>query len=605
MSVRDESIPKLRQRRDQLRADLAAVGDMRPGSLVARYRRCGKPNCRCARAGDRGHGPSFSLTHAVNGKTVTKIIPRRGGGPNAATYRRVPAFPGIGPGGGRRQRALMRCGVEADRWAGLERDGEKGGFKTAFAVEIAAEIATLIGAGAVEDWDFEALETAIRRQAMGVAARAVEQRINADTSDGDRPAVRCGCGGPARYVDRRWKRFHSVLGVLKLERAYYHCGVCGAGVCPRDRVLGLEGGSLSPAVLRMVGRVGAMVSFEEGHELLAELAGVEVSAKHVERAAEALGREVAQDETQAVEPLSDSETVPPTLYLGMDGTGVPVRKDELVGRTGKQPDGSARTREVKLVTIWSAQTRDKNGVPERDPGSISYSAAIESAAQKDTDDMPSAFAARVQREAVRRGFDDANRRVVLGDGAKWIWNLAAEYLPDAIQIVDRFHAKQHLADVASPSTAPVVICAHNGPVNVTTSWMLGISTRSCHPYSGIRRKMRRPANASTTSRTTAIACATLNSGPRDSVPPQASSRPDARPSSVYAANELACIGPWPAPTPSSPCAAPCSAAASRTSGNDALNTVSPREHPSSHNPVVRPACAAGPIFGPASGRGMR
>ena len=342
----------------------------------------------------------------------------------------------------------MRCGVEADRWAGLERDGEKGGFKTAFAVEIAAEIATLIGAGAVEDWDFEALETAIRRQAMGVAARAVEQRINADTSDGDRPAVRCGCGGPARYVDRRWKRFHSVLGVLKLERAYYHCGVCGAGVCPRDRALGLEGGSLSPAVLRMVGRVGAMVSFEEGHELLAELAGVAVSAKHVERAAEALGREVAQDETQAVEPLSDSETVPPTLYLGMDGTGVPVRKDELVGRTGKQPDGSARTREVKLVTIWSAQTRDKNGVPERDPGSISYSAAIESAAQKDTDDMPSAFAARVQREAVRRGFDDANRRVMLGDGAKWIWNLAAEYLPDAIQIVDCFHAKQHLADVA-------------------------------------------------------------------------------------------------------------------------------------------------------------
>ena len=128
-----------------------------------------------------------------------------------------------------------------------------------------------------------------------------------------------------------------------------------------------------------------------------------------------------RDETQAVEPLSDSETVPPTLYLGMDGTGVPVRKDELVGRTGKQPDGSARTREVKLVTLWSAQTRDKNGVPERDPGSISYSAAIESAAQKDTDDMPSAFAARVQREAVRRGFDDANRRVVLGDGAKWIW----------------------------------------------------------------------------------------------------------------------------------------------------------------------------------------
>ena len=86
----------------------------------------------------------------------------------------------------------------------------------------------------------------------------------------------------------------------------------------------------------------------------------------------------------------------------------------------------------------------------RDAGSISYSAAIESVlAQKDTDDTPSEFASRVQREAIRRGLRSCEgRQVVLGDGAKWIWNLAAEYFPDAIQIVDRFHAKQHLSDVA-------------------------------------------------------------------------------------------------------------------------------------------------------------
>ena len=75
MPVRDDPIRKLRQRRDALRAALAQVADMRPGSLVERYRRCGKPNCHCAREGERGHGPSFSLTHAVKGKTVTKIIP--------------------------------------------------------------------------------------------------------------------------------------------------------------------------------------------------------------------------------------------------------------------------------------------------------------------------------------------------------------------------------------------------------------------------------------------------------------------------------------------------------------------------------------------------
>jgi hypothetical protein len=237
-----------------------------------------------------------------------------------------------------------------------------------------------------------------------------------------------------------------VLGPLTLERAYYHCAACDAGFCPRDHALGLVDTSLSPGVLRMVGRVGAMVSFEEGHALLHELAGVDVPTTQVERAAEALGREIAEDERRVVEPPVD-EPVAPTLYLGMDGTGVPVRRAEVVDRPGKQPDGSAKTREVKLVTVWSAEARDPDGTPVRDEGSISYSAAIESAAHKDTDDAPSAFAARVAREATRRGFDRAARRAVLGDGATWIWNLADEYFPDAVQIVDRDHAKQHLSDV--------------------------------------------------------------------------------------------------------------------------------------------------------------
>ena len=276
----------------------------------------------------------------------------------------------------------------------------------------------------------------------------MEQRINADTSDHVGPSAPCACGWAARYAGRHAKTFESVLGPLTLSRAYYHCDRCEAGFCPRDHALGLAQGSLSPGVLRMVGRVGAMVSFEEGHELLDELAGVSVPTKHVERAAEALGREVAKDERHVVEPLPPEEPLAPTLYLGMDGTGVPVRKEELVDRPGKQPDGSAKTREVKLCTVWSAEGRDEEGTPVRDEGSISYSAAIESAAQKDTDKVQSEFAARVGREATRRGFARAARRAVLGDGARWIWNLASEHFPDAIQVVDRFHAKQHLSDVA-------------------------------------------------------------------------------------------------------------------------------------------------------------
>ena len=74
--MQKETVQQLEQRAAELKAGLATVGNMRPGSLVERYRRCGKPGCRCAQPGDPGHGPSWSLTHSVSGKTETKIIPQ-------------------------------------------------------------------------------------------------------------------------------------------------------------------------------------------------------------------------------------------------------------------------------------------------------------------------------------------------------------------------------------------------------------------------------------------------------------------------------------------------------------------------------------------------
>ena len=139
----------------------------------------------------------------------------------------------------------------------------------------------------------------------------------------------------------------------------------------------------------------AEVSFAKASALLGALAGVCVETKQVERTAEALGRKVAADERTVTEPAPGPA---PTMCLGLDGTGVAVRTSEVEGRRGKQPDGSARTREVKLVTVWTAETRDKQGKPVRDRGSVSYNAAVESAASRDTDPLPSAFAQRVYRE---------------------------------------------------------------------------------------------------------------------------------------------------------------------------------------------------------------
>ena len=253
--------------------------------------------------------------------------------------------------------------------------------------------------------DFEALEQAVRHQALDIAAQWMAQRFNADDSDHSGSTTACACGRRARYAGRRPKTFTTLLGPVTLQRAYYHCDACRSGVCPRDQALGLQGSSLSPAIMRLVGLTAAEGSFAKASEWLTALAGVDVETRQVERCAEALGRDIADDERSVTEQPAAAPA--PTMYLGLDGTGVPVRPTEVEGRRGKQPDGSAKTREVKLATVWTAEGRDTQGRPVRDRGSVSYNAAVESAASRDTDPQPAAFAQRAYREAIRRGFDSA------------------------------------------------------------------------------------------------------------------------------------------------------------------------------------------------------
>jgi hypothetical protein len=316
----------------------------------------------------------------------------------------------------------------------------------------------------------------------------------------------------------------------------------------------------------MVGTVGAMVSFQEGSELLTELAGVAVDAKQVERTAEALGEVIAEDERHCTEPC-DALALPQTLYLGMDGTGIPLRAEELVGRAGKQPDGSAKTGEVKLCTIWSAESLDAEGTPIRDEGSVSYSAALESACALDTAPARSPFAQRVWREATRRRFCQAPRTVVLGDGALWIWNIADDQFPDATQIVDRYHAKQYLSDLGKvlygPTAPRAAQWAERRKEELDTGKFLAL-------LNAIRRQVSHSeelAVVSTISRPTASVCAIRSFTPKACALPPALSRPDARLPLARASNVPGCTGPFAAPTPSLHSAAQNSVVVFKTSGN--------------------------------------
>ena len=283
---------------------------------------------------------------------------------DSARGRDVPGVPSDVRPGTRRQRSHLRGAT------GRAGGGKKTTLGAVLQAEVIAEIDTLVGTDAVDGWDFEAIETAARRQAMWLAARAVERRINADTSDHAGPTVPCGCGRPARYAGRHDKTVKSVLGPLTLSRAYYHCAMCETGFCPRDRALGVQCGSLTPGVLRMVGQVGAMVSFEEGHELLTALAGVDVPTKHVERTAEVLGREIAQDERCVRGPSSRcGRGVDAVLGDGWHGCAGAQRggggpRGQTARRLGQDARGQARHGVERGEAGRSRTARARRGVDQ-------------------------------------------------------------------------------------------------------------------------------------------------------------------------------------------------------------------------------------------------
>jgi hypothetical protein len=260
------------------------------------------------------------------------------------------------------------------------------------------------------------------------------------------PQVPCGRGHEAEFVSYRDKTFDTVLGPVTLNRAWYHCAACKHGFAPRDAELGIAGETMSPGLAAMNDRAAAAGPFAKAARLLEDLAGVRLTVKRVERAAEASGaaQAAAIRERSALitarklVPLPP-QLVPDKLYGAIDGTGVTMTARETAGRGGKGADGRARTREVKLGVFFTQDQVDDDGYPVRDPGSASYIATFEPAA---------VFGGLVKAEGIRRGADHVRQLTILGDGAAWIWGIATSKFPGATQIVDLFHAREHIHDLA-------------------------------------------------------------------------------------------------------------------------------------------------------------
>jgi len=298
--------------------------------------------------------------------------------------------------------------------------------------------------------DLEASEMAIRATMHQMGGVLLEKLLNSDGGGYRGAQIACGQGHPAAFVGYRSKQILTVLSAVNVLRAYYHCPSCQSGFLPKDQELDVVGVSLSPGVRRMMGRVGGKESFEHGREDMQELAGVVVKTKHVERISEELGTQIEALRKQERESVLSGKVVPllpavPKLYIAIDGTGVPMVPRETEGRRGKEESGKAKTREAKIGCVFTQTSLDEEGYPIRDEGSTTYVGSIEGA---------EASGRRIYAEAIRRGLGQAEMVIVLGDGAPWIWGIVALHFPFATQIVDLYHAREHLANLGKAIYGP-------------------------------------------------------------------------------------------------------------------------------------------------------
>lgn len=244
----------------------------------------------------------------------------------------------------------------------------------------------------------------------------------------------CTRPGERRIGDQE-RSAHTLFGAIPLIRNYYHRPADGTGRFPMDQALGLIDG-YTPGLAALVGRCAAEHPFQQAEESFHAYTGLRVEARQFPRLAAYLGP-LAERFLRA--QLPSGEKTPPRVYVATDGTGAPLRHEELKGRKGRQADGTAQTHEIKVGAIFT-QHPVTGQEPWRDLGSTTYVA---------TTRRVKPFGAMMLTEFRRRFAAPPGDVAFLGDGAAWNWELQRVFFPRSIGIVDFYHAAEHVANVVN------------------------------------------------------------------------------------------------------------------------------------------------------------
>jgi hypothetical protein len=234
-----------------------------------------------------------------------------------------------------------------------------------------------------------------------------------------------------RYKGRETIGVEGIFGSFRLSRDYYYHPGKKQGHYPADAALGLEVGC-TPALAKLLCLEGAdEATYLKAERHLEQTGGINVSARQIQRLVQRVGRDAQAWQERPAQPGSCDA---PILYVSADGTGVPMRPEELKGRRGKQADGTAKSRQVYLGCVFTQHRVDEEGHPVRDWESTTYVSSFKSIDE---------FGPCLRQEAIRRGMGNVGKVVLIIDGASGLENMGNQCFKGCVQIVDFYHAVEH------------------------------------------------------------------------------------------------------------------------------------------------------------------
>ncbi|NIQ74974.1 MAG: hypothetical protein GWN80_05515, partial [Gammaproteobacteria bacterium] len=176
--------------------------------------------------------------------------------------------------------------------------------------------------------DFAALERVSWQTILSFGAALLQRLADKQPHGYQGSSITCACGGSMRFVQHRSRDIHTVLGWIKLKRAYYHCADCGTGLAPYDQASGLGSQQVSSALAKACCTLAVDDSFQQVSEKLQQLFGQRVSDDTIQQIVHQVGNVIVQQQDQQLDRFFDDRHIPPAqvtparLCVAVDGTSV-------------------------------------------------------------------------------------------------------------------------------------------------------------------------------------------------------------------------------------------------------------------------------------------